>query len=255
METYDIEKVFEKRYIELTELEKAEFADLFQSEDDFNQLKYTFSQIGDEVNFQKSQISEPSAQIKNNLDDLFHKTYKNKGVLWYNSLAVFFVNEEKNWYNQNLTRIAAILLISLAVLPFLNTNQLQDSQVLTAKNETVSEQNKNEDKASDDNENDFVIEDKNSLVPNLGSPSIDETEERLVVAKPPSLAEAETKVFDSMAGDASFAEDMSASTFSVSPTSAHPDGIYLESDDEKAINATFSLKSNPNFLDLLTPTF
>jgi hypothetical protein len=255
METYDIEKIFEKRYIELSHLEKEEFADLFQSEDEFNQLKYTFSQIGDEVNFQKSQISEPSAQLKTNLDDLFHKTYKNKGVLWYNSLAVFFVNEDKNWYNQNLTRIAAILLISLAVLPFLNTNQLQDSKVLTAKNENVSEQDKNEDKLSKSDENDFVIENKNGFSPKIDNAAIVETEERLVVAKPPLLAEAETKIFDNMEGDASFAEDVSFSTFTASPSTAHPDGIYLESDDEKAVNGTFLLKSNPNFLDLLTPTF
>ncbi|MES2587531.1 MAG: hypothetical protein V4622_01045 [Bacteroidota bacterium] len=241
METQDFDSVFLKKYIELSSLEKEEMKDLFSNEDEFNHMKFTLNAINNTIQTQVKQ-EQPSAQVKERLDFLYNKTYQNKGILWYNSIGTFFIASDKNWYNQNLVRIAAVLVVIFSIYPFLNVPTLENKVSLSS-NEEKTEM-KTEDSISTSSTN---VSDESA-----------KTEKPVLIAENKmSVAEEVTAMdkfemsADDKVSDASFESTAGSVAFS------HPDGIFMDKDAEvsKATSSSFSIESNPDFLDLLTPTF
>lgn len=129
MEKTALDRVFDKKYGDLSLTEQEEFKDLFQTEEEFTHIK-TVLQAAHESATKAKQETILKPQIKENLDHLFQTTYQNKGILWYNSLGSFFIHSEKKWHQQNLTRIAAVLLLALLSTPLWFTNQFEEKPVL-----------------------------------------------------------------------------------------------------------------------------
>lgn len=253
METKDLETILSKKYFELTEETKKEFTDLFQSEDEFNQLKYTFFQINEEINSFRNNESEPSSKIKENLDNLFHKTYQNKSVLWYNSVGIFFINQEKKWYNQNLTKIAAILLVSFLVVPFVYNNKMIDKTILTAKNEIKEEKINKKNDLKEEFAN--PIQDNDIEINSLKKDKQNAQNQNESTIETPGINDITTIKLDRENSFSAAVTGSAFEDFTLSPTVVHPDGIYMAKDSEAQVKSSFSLKSNLDYLDLLTPTY
>ena len=236
METLDFDTVFLKKFVELSSLEKEEMKDLFSNEDEFNQMKFTLNSINKTIESKNNNIS-PSSDVKNRLDSLYVKTYQNKGILWYNYIGTFFINADKNWYNQNLVRIAAVFVVVLSIYPFLNKSEF-DSKVTLSKNEPEIK-NKSIEKIATKENTSSPQEEQNDVF------EINSEEAQATV-----LASAKTISFDEMPMLAE--SDVSASS---SVEFAHPDGIFKEVEKSTDNQSVFSVKSNPGFLDLMTATY
>jgi hypothetical protein len=259
MEKHELDSIFEKTYIELSDSEKSEMSDLFQNEDEFNQLKYIFNQISNEVDKRKSLEIEPKAEIKSNLDNLFHQKYQNTGVLWYNALSVFFINPEKKWHAQNLTRIAAIAILALLMIPFMNSTKIEDNGVLTAKNEIKTEGKKEKEKienkiVNDDNslENESNVENKLSTEKEFKQ-TFDASPAEIVRNNQTFGSSLASEDFDNLSAKEKPTSDVFLAESS--SLSMHPDGVFIEREEKNKESTNFSLQANLNFLDLLTPTF
>jgi hypothetical protein len=252
MEMIDLESIFGKKYIELSDLEKSEMSEMFQNEDDFNQLKYTFHQISNEVEFQKSIENEPKSKTKEKLDNLFHKHYQSKGLLWYNTMYVFFVNPDKKWHSQNVTRTAVIALLALLLIPFMNSTKINNKQVLTAKNEVKKEKlNQQEEKNSTESSQNETISSE-SLVQNENQiETISQSKNGVLVLN--DAVEIKNKDFETYSRNEFLT--MGARVESLSSITSHPDGVFIAKEERVKTYSNFSLQANPNFLDLLTPAF
>jgi hypothetical protein len=258
METHELDSIFEKTYFELSDSEKSEMSDLFQNEEEFNQLKYIFNQISNEVDKRKSLEIEPKAEIKSSLDNLFHQNYQNTRILWYNSLSVFFINPEKKWHAQNLTRIAAVAILALLMIPFMNSTKIEDNGVLTAKNEIKTEGKKEKEKIENK-----IVNDDNSLEngTNLDSDLNNEKQFKQTFDASPAEIVRNNQTFGSSLASEDFdnlmAKEKPVSDFLAgsSSLSMHPDGVFIEKEEKNKESTNFSLQANLNFLDLLTPTF
>jgi hypothetical protein len=237
METLDFDTVFLKKFVELSSFEKEEMKDLFSNEDEFNKMKFTLNSINKTIESKNNNIS-PSIDVKKRLDLLYTKTYQNKGILWYNSIGTFFIASDKNWYNQNLVRIAAVFVVVLSVYPFLNKSGF-DSKVILSKNELEVKNKSIEEIATKENAS-SPQEEKNDVL------EINSEEAQATV-----LASANTSLFDEMPMLAE--SNVSASTLSME--FAHPDGIFKEVENSIDNQSVFSVKSNPGFLDLMTATY
>lgn len=250
MEANNFDKVFLKDFHQLTESEKLEMKDLFTTEDEFLNLKYVLGSINQSILEQKT--SEPSPKIKADLDHLFHQTYQNKGVLWYNAVGTFFISREKNWHQQNLTRIAAIFCIILVTIPFWKA-ELKSNEPLLSKVEHVQEEQKNpskvnsaEDKAANENStnNSYTSEE----VPEAAMPIY--TDMKVVedfVADEMKLAESPSAEIEDMKAEATFS--MAAGT----TFEGHPDGVFV--DKTIITTSNFSVVNHSDILDVLTATY
>ena len=258
MKANDFDSIFEKTFHELTDMERAEMKELFTTEDEFNQLKFVMQSVNATI-VQQKQNSEPSAELKDRLDHLYTQTYRNKGILWYNSVGTFFLSREKKWHQQNLLRIAALFLVFFTVYPFWNSRQLTDEKVQLSKNETVTEESAAPQKTK---ESDPQTE--------LSQPSPEEDTEILTATLsdeaffPAAINEEKPAAAGSKDDDLStgsaFTFNGSVKALEIVASSEdmsfeHPDGIFLNDAGLKVKNSEFSAARHSDVLDILTATY
>lgn len=141
MEPIDLEQILQKSYDSLSTAELEAIQDICQTEEDFNQFKYVFESI-DQYNNDRIEAATPRAEIKSNLDNLFYQTHQRKSMLWYNSLWMTLYPLEKRFDQRLLVRIAAVLILALSVVPFLDQSfessqpQLASTQAAKASSPT-----------------------------------------------------------------------------------------------------------------------
>lgn len=137
----DIEKLLkEKSFSDLTSFEKEEFKDLFQNEEEYENMRSMFAGI-DAMNVE---LEEPSLKTKSKLDDLFQETYHKAPVLWYNNAWTFLYPEDKSFVRKPLVQIAAIFVLILMIVPFVNQQKINTHQNEIAKEELQNEIKSNE---------------------------------------------------------------------------------------------------------------
>ena len=119
MEPIDLEQILQKSYDSLSAAELEAIQDICQTEEDFNQLKNVFQSI-EQYNDDRIEAATPRAEIKSNLDNLFYQTHQRKPMLWYNSIWMTLYPLEKRFDQRPLVRIAAVLILALSVVPFLD---------------------------------------------------------------------------------------------------------------------------------------
>lgn len=126
----DLDIILQKEFSDLTENEKNELRELFEDEASFYALKSMLLGV-DSFAAKQIQDSQLKDETKESLDVLFNQTYQNKGILWYNSVFAFVYDESKSWQQQGWLKIAALVLLVLAIYPFI-PNSTEKSQLLTA---------------------------------------------------------------------------------------------------------------------------
>lgn len=252
MEANNFDTVFLKDFHQLTESEKMEMKDLFTTEDEFLNLKYVLGSINQSILEQKT--SEPSPKIKADLDHLFHQTYQNKGVLWYNSIGTFFVSREKHWHQQNLTRIAAIFCIILVTIPFWKAD-LKSNEPLLSKVEQVQEEPKTPSKVNSTKDQ-AAIEKVNPTTNSYTSEEVPKetmpiyADMKVVedfVADEMKLAESASMDMEDMRAEPAFSMTAGASF------KDHPDGVFEDKSISKVNN--FTVVNHTDILDVLTATY
>jgi hypothetical protein len=256
MKANDFDSIFEKTFHELTDKERGEMEELFTNEEEFNQLKFVMHSVNATIRQQK-QNNEPSAALKNRLDHLYTQTYRNKGILWYNSVGTFFVSGEKKWHQQNLLRIAALFVLFFTIYPFWNSDTLNNEKVQLSKNDTKQE----ESAAPQQQES----RDQEKTAPSFAEPVNHQNKDLTVtdeVAKAPmedlfdKLAEAEESKAEEMLVTLERVADDEKPTVTGSLTfSAHPDGVFMSDVDFNAKNSEFSVARHSDVLDILTATY
>ena len=123
--TKEIEDIIiEKPFEELSSKEREEVSQFVESEDEYTMMRrilITAPTIGDDI--------QPSPELKQDLTAMFNQHH-----------AATANNDKKAgfWNNNWVMTIAAILLLCLLVYPFVNSNNILESngQVLVAKNDT-----------------------------------------------------------------------------------------------------------------------
>lgn len=138
MEPIYLEQILQKSYDSLSAAELEAIQDICQTEEDFNQLKHVFQSI-EQYNYDRIEAASPRTEVKSNLDDLFYQTHQRKPMLWYNSIWMTLYPLEKRFDQRPLVRIAAVLILVLSVVPFLDQSvespqsQLASTQASEAK--------------------------------------------------------------------------------------------------------------------------
>lgn len=253
METNEFDAVFLKSYHELSTHEREEMRDMFTSEEEFLQMKMVLQSIQESIQ-QKDKVVQPSVATKQRLDHLFHQTYQNKGVLWYNSVGTFFINPDKNWHQQNILRIAAILLVGLLALPFLLTD------VSDVKPNLAQLEKKKDTALSPKMENQVHTEEKTadlnseSIQPLAFSESMDEAKKN-PGASTFMFDVAEEEQPSVVSGDKLVVFSESEETIAAKGLTNHPDGIFKDDAFTKRDIPQFNVKDNQFILDFITATY
>ena len=274
MEDHTFDTVFSKSYDQLTEAERAEMKDLFISEDEFLQVKMVMQSIDETIKKTEDEV-QPAPEIKEKLDHLYHQTYQNKGVLWYNTLGTFFIHQDKKWHQQNLTRIAAVLLVGLLTFPLWFTNGLLEQKTVMAKVEQpkeILEEKNNQHELNEEFAKKKLKRDESSVTPPAARVPVDRLEDLPPPTTGPNDGKANWKWH--MNDDKNMelvdvevvkplAKNENVLTFSSSAAatsdlslSEHPDGVFFDAASEGNIDATgFKVKDNAFVLDLITATY
>jgi hypothetical protein len=241
MEAIDIHTILDKPYSHLTSKEKETYADLFTNEDEFLLLQQTMKQINELAN---QTLVEPSPKVKTNLDQLFHQTYRSKGLMWYNHVGLFMIHPDKRWHQQNITRMAAVLLLCISLFPFLTRTPISAEKKQLAKVEQLSTEKPSK-AASETPEIDKANEVK------LAKAESTSTLEREVLY--PKVEEMNANDVDKMivpADEISVKEDIPTAPAMMSD---HPDGVFK--DVILLQDASFVLSRHLDVLDILTVTY
>ena len=264
METDDLEYILSKQYHELTSAEKAHIQDICQSEEEFLQMKQFFTAVEDYVE-ETTNFDMPRASTKASLDELFHQTYQNKGILWYNSIWITLYAPTKKLHQKPLVRIAALLILSLSVLPFVGKQSIDQPQIakLTSKNklqDTDSAKGVVEKKVEPLKRNDaqeipsVALSNSNLQLAQLDEMKLEEAE---FEKNMPAEAQVETIISNlSVAGNRlvnPLSKAESVDFVATMSRTNHPDGIYMENQSEK--DSKIEDSRSLAVLDLLTPTF
>lgn len=242
----DIDKILSKSYAELTPSEKAEIQDICGSEEEFIHLQQVFASV---ENYARETQDAPSIATKKKLDDLFYQTYQNKGILWYNSIWMALYPSEKRFDQRPLVRIAAVLVLLVSIVPFLNRPAQADKKMLAKVEE---EQSKPEEKATNTvttrakgAENELPAVQKEMSV--SSEPSYDQD---VMMAPPNEISAAVTS-------DQMVSMPISAKNYFNKETAYSKinlaDGIYM--DTLRNVPETYPVSRNMAMLDVLTPTF
>lgn len=257
MKATDFDSIFEKNFHELSVEERLEMKELFTSEDEFNQLKFVMHSVNATIREQKKN-NEPSPALKNRLDHLYTQTYRNKGILWYNSVGTFFLSGEKKWHQQNLVRIAALFVLFFTIYPFWNSDALNSEKVQLSKNDNVQQESAAP-QQQESKEQDKTTTSFREPVANLSN-DVTVTDE---VAKAPmedlvdKLAKAEeSKDEDMSVAFSRFEADDEKPAFTGSAASStHPDGVFTSDLENNSKNSEFSVARHTDVLDILTATY
>lgn len=241
MGTEDFEYLFEKKYSELTDTEKAQLSGMVDSEEEFEGMKDFFSRM-------ESGLTEftvtPDDAVKAKLDDVFFEKHpKDRGVRLWAVVPVLFPSEKKLW-QQPMLRIAALVIVALLVIPLFRIEK--DNPVQVADNHS-----ENTDAISTPMEQPDVV--------NSGKDRT-KVEDQTVLRNEPvvntvSAPQRMTKILEDVPG--SIEPEMAAGASFAFAGSTHPDGIYLDEVVEKEVSqsAQKPVSSNMAILDLLTATF
>jgi hypothetical protein len=263
MQTDDLEYILSKDYHDLNASEKAQIQDICSSEEEFLQMKHFFFAV--EKYAQETANFEPTAEsTKESLDALFYQTYQSKGVLWYNSLWLTVYAPEKRFHQKPLVRIAALLVLSLSVVPFIGKQDAAENQL--AKLEKVAKPQDSKSTAKvEENQNEAVeikVESPISTRKNqVGTEKINIQLAQMDEVKMEGIAK-EISVSDNISVSATSTNATlcapTSVTLSTSATTqkftwAHSDGIYAEAEFEKEKES--KNEKSLAVLDLLTPTF
>jgi hypothetical protein len=266
MQTDDLEYILSKEYDELSASEKAQIQDLCPSEEEFLQMKHFFFAVENYAQ-ETANFDSPAESTKESLDAIFHQTYQSKGILWYNSLWLTVYAPEKKFHQKPLVRVAALLILSLSVLPFVGKQDVAEKQI--AKAEVKTKTNEIKSKVSATKKADDTVEIK---VPALISTEANQVSLAQVDIQLAQMDEVKT---EDIAGEVVVSDKISVSETSANATLcapgsaitftakssvptqnftwAHPDGIYVGAEFEK--DKKSENEKSLAVLDLLTPTF
>ncbi len=253
MKAPDFDRIFEKNFHELTADERAEMQELFSSEEEFNHMKFVMHSVNAAISQQQQQAG-PSAKVKERLDHLYTETYRNKGILWYNSVGTFFISSEKKWHQQNLLRIAALFILFFTIYPFWNgtltSEKVQLSQHDQSQEESTQQAGKEQMEApafnSTDKKAESPVSDQVAHVP--AEATFD------VISETESLAEEDVEI----SGAEHFMpanDDKPTMAGSTITFSTHPDGVFLGDSELDSKNKEFSVARHSDVLDILTATY
>lgn len=258
MKANDFDIIFQKTFQELTEADKLEMQEMFATEDEFLQLKYVLSSINSTVLEQEKAI-EPSPRIKENLDHLFNQTYQNKGILWYNAIGTFFISKEKKLHQQNLVRIAAILLVMLLVVPLWNNDLKQEKSMLSQLDKTQEEKANDSSAEVPTTPVESKNDTKNQALAKLDIPrkDVNVAFDKVDYNSSEKLAESrsEVAVEDLLQDPLISPEPQAEMSFAGTAASKHPDGIFMGETDDATKPSNFALKNHMDVLDILTATY
>ena len=119
--TKEIENIImNKKFFELTAEEKNLIREFAETEVDFEQLKFVFTQLEGVKNTEKPHVNKA---VKANLDVLFDKTYAHKRLVWYNKLWLFLWPEETRFYARPLVQFATVLVLIVSVVTLVPFNE------------------------------------------------------------------------------------------------------------------------------------
>jgi hypothetical protein len=123
--TKEIEDIImNKKFFELTAEEKNLIHEFAETEIDFEQLKFVFTQIKEIKRAEKPNVDEA---VKANLDVLFDKTFAHKRLAWHNKLWLVLWPEDTRFYARPLVQFATVLVLIISVVtlvPFSEKPQL-----------------------------------------------------------------------------------------------------------------------------------
>jgi hypothetical protein len=246
MERDIIDVVIEKKYIELTSVEKEEIASYISNEDEYNNLRDVMLGV---QSIEFDQVS-PKKETKDRLDDLFDQTYPKAAPVWYMSVLGVVAPKEKPLVRQPLVQIAAVVLLLLLAVPLFNTEigSKGDEQLAVVTQESSKEDGteKNAETSMTQPIEEDVTEESEVIVDEI----IDEPVP--VTTSPGSFSRA-ADLFSEPAAPMSL-------TFSSAGATAtgfdHPDGVFDASVTASAeVSYSVSAGDKPDVLDLLTATF
>ena len=259
MERDILDIIVDKEFVNLTVIEKQELEQFCTTKAEFDELKSAV--LG--MNAIHFETTQPKAETKQKLDDLFMQTYPEKPVLWYNSVFLVLVPKEKPFYRQPLLQVAALLFVLFLVVPIINTPILDENEQV-AKLELVDADKKIDVKNNENNStvvkeeelNDVLIDDIETEV--LSNNIVESNEGSSQEQMPMSFASSEVDVILSeskegmsrtLVSDASLFEDAS-----ISYDSEHPDGIFSGIANNR-VNYSTDASDSDDLLGLCTVTF
>lgn len=123
--TKEIEDIImNKKFFELTDEEKNLIHEFAETEIDFEQLKFVFTQLEVVKTAEKPVVNKA---VKVNLDVLFDKTFASKRLAWYNKLWLVLWPEDTRFYARPLVQFATVLVLIVSIVtlvPFSEKTQL-----------------------------------------------------------------------------------------------------------------------------------
>lgn len=218
-----IDTIMEKKFHELTDVEREELKSYCADEDEYNQMKEVF--VGMES--MSWEHPQPAIETKQRLDDLFDSTYPKVAPVWYNSVLTVVVPKGKPIHRQPLAQIAAIALIALLLIPFWNSNS-EVVQPKPADQQMAQVEEKERGAESQEVQ---------------AEPVIEEAENESILEEVPVDIVSEPTVLVASAATVSTDPALVASA----PNSNHPDGVFIA--------VSQPANETPEMFDLLTATF
>lgn len=265
MQTDDLEYILNKEYGELSVSEKAQIQDLCPSEEEFLQMKHFFFAVENYAQ-ETANFDSPAESTKESLDALFYQTYQSKGVLWYNSLWLTIYAPEKKFHQKPLVRVAALLIFSLSVLPFVGKQNVAENQFAKLEEKAKTQDSKSTEKV-EEKQNETVeikvqssifiqknqqkVEQLNIQIAQLDEARMEDVAEEIAVSDKISVSA--TSINAALCSPTSITLSASGSVPTQKFTWAHSDGIYVGAEFEK--DKESENEKSLAVLDLLTPTF
>lgn len=241
MEKELVDKIVDKKFIELTASEKVELQEWFTSEEEFDQMKAVFTAV---EQMKAEQIFIPKAETKRSLDELFaQKNAKSAPVLWYNSVLVALYPTDKTMLRRPLMQIAAIGLVLLLVYPFLSPEKLMEEQKQIAKVEEKQEKKAEQEFKVEEIKPTTQVESPIETIITRES-VLEESISDVIIADEISVSRASQPASGAFAF--SSASDASAEKFD------HPDGVFTGG---STVAYSQAASSQPAIFDLLTAAF
>ena len=265
MERDVIDIVKEKEFIELSAVERDELGELCSTEEEFNQMKAMFTNIG-AINWSNP---TPRSETKESLDHLFTQKHPKAAPIWYNAPLAVILPKNKPFYRQPLIQAAAVGLLIFLAYPLVKSNVMGDTAQVAVLDKEDAAHEVQEEKASlnDEVENlsEVELSNENEMPDNVLSNDASSAEyKELEVAATRDLTLPAPATSDDMGftfSDASagavertgFSSTVTvAESGTISRSSDHPDGVFIGLETE-----IFSAPASrePAVFDLLTSTF
>ena len=135
--TKEIENIIlKKKFFELTAEEKNLIQEFAETEVDFEQLKFVFTQVEGIKRAEKPHVDKA---VKSNLDILFDKTYSQKRLVWYNKLWLFLWPEEARFYARPLLQFTTVITLIICVVTFVPFSEKQQLALNDARTDAQEE--------------------------------------------------------------------------------------------------------------------